>query len=193
MATRTHALERARPTHRGAVGSPRSSGRPVPLNHDTPIAADSPQFSLTAKRVGNAWLVAQGGSGLAQRVHVLTDLRINKLDLHPGRHVRRVSPQTTSRPRRRQRPRREFSSGPAISPNRIARSLRRRGLRRSTATKRWTRAAPGWREIHHGCPPRHSSRVIIARNDSRPTPRKRLSVETLPSRQRASSGFGGLG
>jgi hypothetical protein len=37
---------------------------------------------LTAKRVGNAWLVAQGGSGLAQRVHVLTDLRINKLDLH---------------------------------------------------------------------------------------------------------------
>jgi hypothetical protein len=55
---------------------------PLPLNHDTPIAADSPQFSLTAKRVGNAWLVAQGGSGLAQRVHVLTDLRINKLDLH---------------------------------------------------------------------------------------------------------------
>jgi hypothetical protein len=54
----------------------------VPLNYDTPISADSPQFSLTAKRVGNAWLVVQGGSGLAQRVHVLNALRITKLDLH---------------------------------------------------------------------------------------------------------------
>ena len=54
----------------------------VPLNYDAPISADSPQFSLTAKRVGNAWLVVQGGSGLAQRVQVLNALRINKLDLH---------------------------------------------------------------------------------------------------------------
>ena len=54
----------------------------VPLNYDTPISADSPQFSLTAKRVGNAWLVVQGGSRLAQRVHVLNALRITKLDLH---------------------------------------------------------------------------------------------------------------
>jgi hypothetical protein len=54
----------------------------VPLNYDTPISADSPQFSLTAKRVGNAWLVVQGGSGLAQRVKVLNSLRISKLDLH---------------------------------------------------------------------------------------------------------------
>jgi hypothetical protein len=54
----------------------------VPLSYDTPISADSPQFSLTAKRVGNAWLVVQGGSGLAQRVHVLNALRINQLDLH---------------------------------------------------------------------------------------------------------------
>ena len=54
----------------------------VPLNYDTPISADSPQFSLTAKRVGNAWLVVQGGSGLAQRVQVLNALRISKLDLH---------------------------------------------------------------------------------------------------------------
>jgi hypothetical protein len=54
----------------------------VPLNYDAPISADSPQFSLTAKRVGNAWLVVQGGSGLAQRVQVLDALRINKLDLH---------------------------------------------------------------------------------------------------------------
>ena len=54
----------------------------VPLNYDTPISADSPQLSLTAKRVGNAWLVVQGGSGLAQRVQVLNALRITKLDLH---------------------------------------------------------------------------------------------------------------
>jgi hypothetical protein len=54
----------------------------VPLTYDTPISADSPQFSLTAKRVGNAWLVVQGGSGLAQRVQVLDALRIKKLDLH---------------------------------------------------------------------------------------------------------------
>jgi hypothetical protein len=54
----------------------------VPLNYDTPISADSPQFSLTAKRVGDAWLVVQGGSGLAQRVQVLNALRISKLDLH---------------------------------------------------------------------------------------------------------------
>jgi hypothetical protein len=54
----------------------------VPLNYDTPISADSPQLSLTAKRVGNAWLVVQGGYGLAQRVQVLNALRITKLDLH---------------------------------------------------------------------------------------------------------------
>ena len=80
----------------GQVLGPIPGARPVPgqpdmvnlplgrvsLNYDTPISADSPQFSLTAKRVGNAWLVAQGGSGLAQRVQVLDALRINKLDLH---------------------------------------------------------------------------------------------------------------
>jgi hypothetical protein len=54
----------------------------VPWNYDGSISADSPQFSLTAKRVGNAWLVVQGGSGLAQRLEVLNALRISKLDLH---------------------------------------------------------------------------------------------------------------
>jgi hypothetical protein len=38
--------------------------------------------SSTAKRVGNAWLVAEGGSGLAQRITVLNALEISKLDLH---------------------------------------------------------------------------------------------------------------
>ncbi|MFZ0088352.1 MAG: hypothetical protein WAL63_02515 [Solirubrobacteraceae bacterium] len=54
----------------------------LPLNYDAPISADSPQFSMTAKRVGKAWLVVQGGYGLAQRVQVLNSLRITKLDLH---------------------------------------------------------------------------------------------------------------
>jgi hypothetical protein len=39
-------------------------------------------FGVTAKRVGKAWLVARGGSGLAQRVQALNALRISKLDLH---------------------------------------------------------------------------------------------------------------
>jgi hypothetical protein len=70
---------RAVPDHPNMVNLP--LGR-FPLTYATPISADSPQFSLTAKRVANAWLVVQGGSGLAQRVQVLEALRINKLDLH---------------------------------------------------------------------------------------------------------------
>ena len=71
---------------RGAVPDHPGHGQPppraIPPELRTPISADSPQFSLTAKRVGNAWLVVQGGAGLAQRVQVLDALRINKLDLH---------------------------------------------------------------------------------------------------------------
>jgi hypothetical protein len=37
---------------------------------------------LAARRVGNAWLVVDGGSGLAQRLQALRALRIAKLDLH---------------------------------------------------------------------------------------------------------------
>jgi hypothetical protein len=40
---------------------------------------------LTARRVGNAWLAVEGGSGLPQRLRVLSALRIAKLDLS---HVR---------------------------------------------------------------------------------------------------------
>ena len=47
-----------------------------------PSSLFSRNFGVTAKRVGNAWLVVQGGSGLAQRVQVLNALRISKLDLH---------------------------------------------------------------------------------------------------------------
>ncbi len=38
--------------------------------------------NLTARRSGDAWLVAQGGSGTAQRLEVLAALRISRLDLH---------------------------------------------------------------------------------------------------------------
>jgi len=46
-----------------------------------PSSLFSRNFGVTAKRVGNAWLVVQGGSGLAQRLQVLNALRISKLDL----------------------------------------------------------------------------------------------------------------
>ncbi len=60
-------------------------GEPVMVNLATgkfPSSLFSRNFGVTAKRVGNAWLVVQGGSGLAQRVQVLNSLRISKLDLH---------------------------------------------------------------------------------------------------------------
>jgi hypothetical protein len=47
-----------------------------------PGTVDSAGGSLTARRIGNAWLVVQGGSGVAQRMQVLGALRISKLDLH---------------------------------------------------------------------------------------------------------------
>jgi hypothetical protein len=73
------------PGARPVPGQPQMVNLPagrVPWNYGSPVTADSPQLSLTAKRVGNAWLVVQGGSGLAQRLQVLSSLRINKLDLH---------------------------------------------------------------------------------------------------------------
>jgi hypothetical protein len=41
---------------------------------------------LSARRVGDAWLVVEGGSGAAQRLQVLRALSITKLDL---RHISR--------------------------------------------------------------------------------------------------------
>ena len=74
----------------GQVLGPIPGARPVPGQPDIvnlatgqfPSSLFSRNFGVTAKRVGNAWLVAQGGSGLAQRVQVLNALRISKLDLH---------------------------------------------------------------------------------------------------------------
>lgn len=39
--------------------------------------------SLTAQKVGEAWLVVQGGANVAQRLRVLRALHIRKLDLQP--------------------------------------------------------------------------------------------------------------
>jgi hypothetical protein len=46
-----------------------------------PGTVDVPRGALAARRIGNAWLVVQGGSGLAQRLQALSALRIGKLDL----------------------------------------------------------------------------------------------------------------
>jgi hypothetical protein len=74
----------------GQVLGPIPGARPVPgqpgivdlAAGQFPSSVWTRKFGVTAKRVGNAWLVVQGGSGLAQRVQVLGALRISKLDLH---------------------------------------------------------------------------------------------------------------
>ena len=80
----------------GQVLGPIPGAQPVPgqpgivdlATGQFPSSRFTRNFGVTAKRVGNAWLVVQGGSGLAQRLQVLNALRISKLDLHhpnPGR------------------------------------------------------------------------------------------------------------
>lgn len=59
---------------------------PGPLPGATPVAGatgivDSPDAGLSGRWVGNAWLVVSGGSGTAQRLRVLTALRITQLKL----------------------------------------------------------------------------------------------------------------
>ncbi len=52
----------------------------APVSGD-PGIVDFPAASLSARRIGNAWLVVRGGSGTAQRLRVLQALGIGKLDL----------------------------------------------------------------------------------------------------------------
>ncbi len=81
--------------HPGRVLGPIPGARPVGgqpgmvslATGQFPSSLFTRNFGLTAKRVGNAWLVVQGGSGLAQRVQVLNALRISKLDLHHLQHA----------------------------------------------------------------------------------------------------------
>ena len=74
----------------GRVLGPIPGGRRVPgqpgivdvATGRFPSSLFTRNYGITAKQVGNAWLVVQGGSGLAQRVQALHALRISKLDLH---------------------------------------------------------------------------------------------------------------
>lgn len=52
--------------------------RPVP---GVPGAVDFANARLSARRIGEAWLVVSGGSGSRQRLRVLEALRISRLDL----------------------------------------------------------------------------------------------------------------
>ena len=52
--------------------------QPVP---GVPGTVDFAAASMSARRVGNAWLVVRGGSGSRQRLRVLEALRIDRLDL----------------------------------------------------------------------------------------------------------------
>ena len=66
----------------GQTIGPIPGARPIPGDPNMVDLAAGQTPALTAKRVGNAWLVAEGGSGLAQRIAVLHALEISKLDLH---------------------------------------------------------------------------------------------------------------
>jgi hypothetical protein len=65
--------------HPGRVLGPIPGARPVP-GHAGMVDLESGQ--LTAKRIGNAWLVVQGGASLAQRMQVLEALQIAKLEVN---------------------------------------------------------------------------------------------------------------
>ena len=68
-------LDARRPGHMlGAL----PGAHPVP---GLPGVVDFPGAHLSARRIGNAWLVVRGGSGTAQRLRVLAALRISRLDL----------------------------------------------------------------------------------------------------------------
>jgi hypothetical protein len=62
--------------HPGAPPGPLPGATPVPGATEM---ADFPAAGLSGRRIGDAWLVVSGGSGTAQRLHVLAALRITKL------------------------------------------------------------------------------------------------------------------
>jgi hypothetical protein len=69
--------------HPGQALDPIPGARPVPGSHDL---VDYTAAHLSAKRVGNAWLVVEGGSSQSQRLKVLQALRVSRLNLH---HLKR--------------------------------------------------------------------------------------------------------
>jgi hypothetical protein len=64
--------------HPGTTLGPIPGARAVP---GRPSLVDFAGASLSARRVGNAWLIVQGGSGTSQRLRVLQALQITDLDL----------------------------------------------------------------------------------------------------------------
>jgi len=63
--------------HPSAAPGPIPGALPVP---GTRSLVDFAGASLSARRVGNAWLIVKGGSGTAQRIRVLEALRISRLE-----------------------------------------------------------------------------------------------------------------
>ena len=128
----------------GRVLGPIPGARPVPgqpgmvdlATGHFPSSLFSRNFGVTAKRVGNAWLVVQGGSGLAQRVQVLNALRISKLDLHHLAPWGASNYEPPAVPGVRQRSRRGFASGRATKRSgSLQRQFPGSADLRSTATK----------------------------------------------------------
>jgi hypothetical protein len=74
-------LDAAQP---GQTLGPIPGGLPVPGHPDTVnLVAGQFQGPLTARRIGAAWLVVQGGANVTQRLQALKALQIHKLDLKP--------------------------------------------------------------------------------------------------------------
>ena len=76
--------------HPGAPPAALPDMRPVPgapgfLERSSPPVSEGED--LTARRVGDAWLVVQGEAGVSMRVRALRALRVGAIDLRPPRHA----------------------------------------------------------------------------------------------------------
>ncbi|HSZ69802.1 MAG TPA: hypothetical protein VK756_05520 [Solirubrobacteraceae bacterium] len=76
--------------HPGAPPAALPDMRPVPgapgfLDRSGPSVSENED--LTARRVGNAWLVVQGEASVSQRVQALRALRVGAIDVSPPRHA----------------------------------------------------------------------------------------------------------
>jgi hypothetical protein len=74
--------------HPGAPPAALPDMRPVPgapgfLDRSSPFVSED----LTARRVGEAWLVVQGETSASRRVQALRALRVGAIDLRPVRHA----------------------------------------------------------------------------------------------------------
>jgi hypothetical protein len=62
------------------------AGQPGLVNREeaTGLHADT-TIAFTARREGDAWIVVEGGRGLAQRIHAVRALRVTRIDVSPAR------------------------------------------------------------------------------------------------------------